>query len=570
MPHQKTSLLFAATAAMLVMSMTAAVAPITLFWTNQTRMERNLVEHQLDSIRTVQSLLVDAETGQRGYVLTGKEVFLQPYYIASSQLPSSLKLLAIAHADSLPADMARVEGLITRAHLKMDHLDKVVKLRSNGGFGPAETEVASGHGKQLMDDVRDVSTELILGETARNEALDDKLQANIRLAVAISIATFVLTLALGRFIYISMRSAVQRQTESARQQAESAASAQVASARLGQSLEHLEQRNLEIGLLAEMARLLQTELSQEETLQLANSYCQRLLVGSVGTFFLYRNSTDALIPAASWGAVDMEPDMLLSPKDCWAIRRGRIHKVEQDHDLCCAHYQHEMVTRPQAHWCLPLLAYGEVLGLLHIHLDGSLAPSGASLQCAEAIAEQTALALANGRMRQVLQTQSIRDPLTGLYNRRFMEETLERELARARRSDACLSVIMLDLDHFKQLNDSYGHPAGDSVLKATAALLMRALRASDIACRFGGEELFVILPDCTLESAVTRAEAIRAEFAAMTLFELGQPLTVTASFGVASTAVCGADQSLLLKAADTALYRAKQSGRNRVRSCFDA
>ncbi|MBF7143042.1 MULTISPECIES: diguanylate cyclase [Pseudomonas] len=570
MAYRKTNLLLAAMAAMLVMSITAAISPVTLFWTNQTRMERNLVEQQLDSLRVLQSLLVDAETGQRGYVLTGKEPFLQPYFVASAQLPGAIRHLTEIYEDSLPDDIGRVNSLIARAHLKMDHLDKVVKLRSEVGYNAAEAEIAGGHGKQLMDDVREATQELTADETAKIARLDDQLQANLRLAVVVSVATFLLTLALGRFIYVSMRRAVQQQTLSAQQQAESAATAQVASARLSQSLERLEHRNLEVSLLAEMARLLQTELSQEETLQLANSYCQRLLEGSAGTFFLYRNSADALLPAASWGAVALPPDTLLSPKDCWAIRRARVHLVEQGHDLCCAHYPHHTDTVTYTHWCIPLLAYGETLGLLHIYRDARQPTEEASLKCAEAIAEQTALALANGRMRQVLQTQSIRDPLTGLYNRRFMEETLERELARARRTHACLSVIMLDLDHFKRLNDNYGHPAGDSVLRAVSALLLGALRASDIACRFGGEELIVILPDCALEGAVARAEAIRAEFAAMTLHELGQPLTVTASFGVCSTAVCGADQSLLLKAADTALYKAKQSGRNRVQSCLDA
>jgi diguanylate cyclase (GGDEF)-like protein len=567
MLYRRTSLLFAAAAAMLVMSITAAVGPVTLFWTNNTRMERNLVEHQLDSLRTVQSLLVDAETGQRGYVLTGKESFLQPYHVAASQLPLAIRQLHSAYEENSAEERVQVDSLITGAHLKMEHLDKVVKLRTDVGYNAAEAEIAGGHGKQLMDDVRDITSELTADETTKVARLDDRLQANLRLAVAISVATFLLTLALGRFIYVSMRRAIQRQTESAQRQAESAASAQVASTRLGHSLEHLEQRNLEISLLAEMARLLQTELSQEETLQLANSYCQRLLAGSSGTFFLYRNSADALLPAASWGTVDLPPDTLLSPKACWAIRRARVHQVEHDHELCCAHYQQAMNTRPQAHWCIPLMAYGEVLGLLHICQDEPPHLPSASLNCAEAIAEQTALALANGRMRQVLQTQSIKDPLTGLYNRRFMEETLERELARARRANACLAVIMLDLDHFKRLNDTHGHPAGDSVLKAVATLLLRSLRTSDIACRFGGEELVVILPDCTLEGAVVRAEAIRAAFAAMTLLELGQPLTVTASFGVSSTAVCGTDQAALLKAADTALYKAKQGGRNRVLSC---
>lgn len=555
MPHRKTSLLYAAGAAILVMSITASEGPFTLFWTNQTRVERNLVEDRLDNIRTVQSLLVDAETGQRGYVLTGKELFLQPYYIAESQLPLAIRTLRLSYQDA-PEEAIRLNGLTEHAALKMSHLNKVVKLRREEGFDVSAEEISTGHGKQLMDKVRDISADLIFEGTQKVAMLDDQLHANLRWAVAISVASFLLTLTLGRFIYKSMRSTVLRQTESA-------AAAIDMSAKLSQSMKRLEQRNREIGLLAEMARLLQTELSQEETLQLASTYCHKLLTASTGTFFLYRNSADVLQRAAGWGQ-ENEPQEMMTPKDCWAIRRGRWHIAEGRHDLHCNHYTTEDEISEAVHWCLPLMAYGEVLGLLHIRQAALGDMSAANLQFVEAIAEQTALALANGRMRQVLQTQSIRDPLTSLYNRRFMEETLERELARARRGSTCLSVIMLDLDNFKALNDRHGHPAGDAVLRATSALLLRSLRASDIACRFGGEELMIILPDCSLEDAVTRAETIRDALEAMSVTELGQSLHVTGSFGVACTTLCGVDQGALLKAADSELYKAKRAGKNRV------
>jgi diguanylate cyclase (GGDEF)-like protein len=386
--------------------------------------------------------------------------------------------------------------------------------------------------------------------------LDNRLHANLRWAGAISIAGFLLTLALGRFIYVSMRKAIQLQTESA-------AVAQSMSGELSESLGRLERRNKEIGLLSEMARLMQTELTQEETLQLASTYCRQLLLNSSGTFFLYRHSRDALEKAAFWGD-GVDQDGPLSPIDCWSLRRDRWHMACNLNDLCCNHYTITADSEDMTHCCLPLVAYGEVLGLLHIRQKGTRAEAEGSIQFTEAIAEQTALALANGRLRQVLRTQSIKDPLTGLYNRRFMEETLERELARVRRNNTTLSIILLDLDNFKSLNDEYGHSAGDAVLRASAVLLAQSLRASDIACRFGGEELFLILPECRLEDAVSRAEAIRVAFEALRLPELEQTLTVTASFGVASTALCGIDQSALIKAADAALYRAKRAGRNRV------
>lgn len=559
MPYRKVSLLLAAATATLVMSITAAVGPFTLLWTNQTRTERKVVEQQLDSLRSVQSLLVDAETGQRGYALTGKEIFLQPYYIAASQLPSALKSLHLSYEGDLPDEVAKVEDLIDHVRLNLSHLDTAIKVTKDKGYDASKTEIETGQGKQLMDYVRRVSGDLIADEILEVSALDEELQGNLIWAVVISALSFIVTLLLSRFIYVSMRKAVRSQTESA-------TAALVSSKQLEGSLEQLVRRNREIGLIAEMARLLQTELTMEETLQLASSYCQQLLIGSAGTFFLYRNSADVLQQAASWGSNSDEAAGVVDPKSCWAIRRGRWHMAAYEHDLGCSHYPATLEAEQTTHCCVPLMAYGEVLGLLYIRQVGLQDVSESGLQFVEAIAEQTALALANGRMREVLKTQSIKDPLTGLYNRRFMEETLEREIARAKRTSSCLSVIMLDLDHFKSMNDRHGHAAGDNVLRAVSALLLRSLRTTDVACRFGGEELMVILPDCPPEGAALRAEAIRASLEAMMLVELGQPFKVTASFGVASTALCGNDSNFLMKAADSALYSAKRSGRNRVES----
>lgn len=564
MPYRKTSLLVAATLATVVTTLTATVGPITLLWTNQTRLERNKVEHELESVRTVQGLLVDAETGQRGYALTGKERFLQPYFLALSLLPAALDDLRSAYGDGSPEELEKVRDLIEHAGLRMAHLEQVIALRSNAGFEAAEVEVASGRGKELMDYVRGVCAVLLASGEKQRAMLDNRLETNLRWAVGLSVVSFLLTLALARFIFLSMRKTIRWQHDLVSQQDASALAANAASDELNRSMERLELRNRQIGLLAELAQLLQTELNQEETLKLASSYCRRSLEGSSGTFYLYRNSADLLQPAAHWGTEEALEDTLLSPQDCWAVRRGRRYIAGPTEDVRCKHYSLDAGNVDTCHLCLPLTAYGEILGLLHISFTGIKAISESSLQCSEAIAEQTAMALANGRMRQVLRDQSIKDPLTGLYNRRFMEETLERELARAKRNESALSVLMIDLDNFKSLNDTHGHPVGDAVLQTCASLLKDFLRASDIACRYGGEELMVILPDCGLEDARLRAEAIRGALEAMTHHGIDRALKVTASLGVASTVECGLDQSALLKAADAALYKAKKAGKNRV------
>jgi diguanylate cyclase (GGDEF)-like protein len=184
---------------------------------------------------------------------------------------------------------------------------------------------------------------------------------------------------------------------------------------------------------------------------------------------------------------------------------------------------------------------------------------------ATAISEQLALGTSNINLREVLRRQSTVDELTGLYNRRYFDETLRRELFRAERKRAALAVVMIDLDHFKRMNDTYGHEAGDVVLRAVGACLRDSVRRSDVACRYGGEELVLVLPECDGAAAARCAESIRAAIAALTLRHDDELLPqATASFGVAVWPAHGDDAPTLLAAADRALYTAKHAGRNRV------
>jgi diguanylate cyclase (GGDEF)-like protein/PAS domain S-box-containing protein len=168
-------------------------------------------------------------------------------------------------------------------------------------------------------------------------------------------------------------------------------------------------------------------------------------------------------------------------------------------------------------------------------------------------------------LQNQLREQAIRDPLTGLYNRLYLNESLERELILAERHDYCVSVVMTDLDHFKAVNDCYGHLAGDEVLRVFAGLMKRHSRSSDINCRYGGEEFFLVLPDMAEEKACERAEQLRAAIAAESVVFGEADIPVTASFGVASFPNDGKTGNDLMMAADKALYAAKDAGRNRVK-----
>jgi diguanylate cyclase (GGDEF)-like protein len=216
--------------------------------------------------------------------------------------------------------------------------------------------------------------------------------------------------------------------------------------------------------------------------------------------------------------------------------------------------------------CVPILAQGETLGILHLQAtDAEPQLNAAELSFKTTFAGQVGLSIANIRLREALRMQSVRDPLTGLYNRRYLEEVLERETRRAGRAEQSMGILMLDLDHFKHFNDTYGHDAGDAVLRETAAFLVQNVRAEDFVCRFGGEEFVVILPTADIQGANVRAEALRAKMKNLPIMYQGKSLgLITFSVGVAAFPEHGGLPKELMAAADAALYQAKKAGRDRV------
>ncbi|MCM8770040.1 MAG: sensor domain-containing diguanylate cyclase, partial [Candidatus Omnitrophica bacterium] len=232
--------------------------------------------------------------------------------------------------------------------------------------------------------------------------------------------------------------------------------------------------------------------------------------------------------------------------------------------LVCAHLRRMKVD---AYVCLPLIAKGEVLGLLH--LNCSCPQSQESLkemsEIAVTIGEYLALSLANIKLRETLRMQSIRDLLTGLYNRRYLEETMAREILRAARRKSTLAVVMIDIDHFKQFNDLYGHGAGDELLGQLGHFFRTRIRGSDIACRYGGEEFTLVMPDAGLKDVVRRAEELRVAVKELRVHYQGQLLgSITLSMGIAIYPQHASTADDLLRLADAALYQAKKQGRDRV------
>jgi len=321
--------------------------------------------------------------------------------------------------------------------------------------------------------------------------------------------------------------------------------------------------------LSRMAELLQSCTQRNEAYAIVRETAAQLFPDSTGSLFIYRESRDVLEHVTAWG-ISHTPAATLSPEDCWALRLGNPHFVPRKGSIRCGH-AHES---SQSYVCMPVQGQGQILGLLHIALEvgaRSLRPARDAEQRLRAMTDRVGPALANLKLRDALREMALRDALTGLYNRRYLEDALIRELHRAERSGKPVAVVMIDIDLFKHFNDKYGHDAGDFVLNAVSRALMKSIRPSDIACRYGGEELAVVLAEADLGCAMERAEHLRLAIRDTNLTHLGQTLPApTASFGVAVYPTHGTKPADLLKAADLALYRAKQEGRDRVCAAAEA
>jgi diguanylate cyclase (GGDEF)-like protein len=324
----------------------------------------------------------------------------------------------------------------------------------------------------------------------------------------------------------------------------------------------LERQNGEFSRLSQLVEAMQAAQSMGELAEACCPLLGRFFAGLSGGVLLADAAHAALERFCAFGpARDLRERYELS--DCWALRRGQPHLHDaQSANLACAHHG---AQAPVESYCLPLMAQGDLLGLLHLSADQAGVLDEHRRQMAGLLAEQLGLALANLALRERLRSQSVVDPLTGLFNRRYMEESFRRQIGRGGPKGAGLGLVMVDVDHFKQFNDRFGHDAGDLVLRQIGQTLRMSVRPTDIVCRYGGEEMVLLLPGATAEQARVRAEACRAAVAALDLSIHGQALGhVTVSMGVAASVEERSGLDDLVREADRALYQAKHDGRNRV------
>jgi diguanylate cyclase (GGDEF)-like protein len=516
----------------------------------------NEVIGRLDEL---EARLRDAESAQRGYLLSGDVDYLADYHGSRDQVPALVERVAQLVSDN-PGQERRARALRADVELRMHQMANTLLRHDSDGLAGARAAMG--------DDVLETSSAIRRQKAAMVEeerVLLEQRAASTRNSAnalrAMAVLGIPLGLAVIAAVYLLLVREIRRRSEA------EAATAEV-HARLREGLAELEHKSADLRALSRYGGMLQSCVDPEEALQLARRMLATLRPGMAGTIYRMRNSQDHAEAVVHWGTHRAISAETLVPESCWGLRRGQPHLVE---DAGASHCPH--VSAPDADGiataCVPLSAQGVQLGLLYLSdIDAGFL---ARMDIIEAAAEQLSMALSNLSLRERLRLQSIREPLTGLFNRRYLEESATRELARCARRQLPLSLMMLDIDHFKAFNDVHGHAGGDALLAQFGKLLAEHSRGEDIACRYGGEEFTLILPEAGIEAALQRAQAIRAAVEKMRVRHLGKELPqVTVSIGVAAFPGDGDSPEALLQAADQALYRAKHNGRDRVEAASAA
>ena len=322
----------------------------------------------------------------------------------------------------------------------------------------------------------------------------------------------------------------------------------------------LEQGNRRLSLIGEMTGLLQTVVRVDEAASIIGGYMAQLRLGDSGAVYLFKESRNLLVTLARWGELKIADS--IAPDECWALRRGQPYRPPQlQPALRCAHAQ---ADGSSSYLCMPMMVESGALGLLYVVFDDETPAREDDILFVQRMSEQLGLAVANFKLRETLRMEAMQDPLTELYNRRFLEVSLKREFARAAREKSSVAVVMLDVDHFKQFNDAHGHDAGDIALRQIARVLMENCRVADLPCRFGGEEFAVVMPGATRDSMIVWAERLLEKIRAMRVVADGVALPrLTVSVGIALFPEHGVETVEVIGAADEALYAAKDAGRDR-------
>ncbi|MBB6310012.1 diguanylate cyclase [Xanthobacter tagetidis] len=494
---------------------------------------------------------LNAETGQRGYLVTSNKSYLAPYFRAVAVLNDSVRdLHRRLPAVGPQADL--MKQLIPLVEHKLEEMSETLAIEARDGPEAARTFVANGAGKNHMDAIRATLDSISFNEALALRDLQRAYQGHKWWAIADMLGFVITFLALiAAFILMA------RRAEVARQEAE-ADHARYA-AEIAEKANQLRAERNEVSEINEMASFLQSCGSLQELGDMIGGFLSRSFPGGAGGLYTFSASRNKLLLLGGFG--DVAQSLSVEPDACWGLRRGGPHSYTPDGGRPrCQHFGDERVTHTLCH---PLIAHGETMGLFVLE---SAEPLPASFDRLAFVASQhLALAVGNLRLRDTLKEQSIRDPLTGVFNRRYFDSMAEKERARNEQLGPSFAVIMIDVDHFKRYNDLHGHAAGDQVLVAFCGYLLAHIRGNDTLFRIGGEEFALVLREVDLDGAILKAERLREGVAALRIEENGNSLpSITVSMGIA---VPGSEVETfedVLARADQQLYKAKLAGRNRI------
>ena len=514
--------------------------------------------------RNIQVALTDlvadarsAEADLRGFLLSGDPVYLDGHVLALDTLQRKLRDLGTLIADD-KQQAAHARALIEPAAAMRQDAGELRRVFATEGADAARGAFAHA-APNAKRRVFEQQAEAMLAEEARllegRRAHASATASSTRWLGITAVGICLFELAFGFwFLLREQRRRTLGQALLERSNADLAATL-TTSRRLADSM-----RNL-----SEFGEMLQGCRNLDEAIVGVRSTLIHLLPGCAGTLNLVNPSQNLVEAMTSWGTHAVETSPLFAPDDCWSLRRGQpFPPNDAACSIICKHVVLPDPLHPEAAYlCVPLVANGEIFGVLHLTSPNAINAETRGVLIAAA--EQISLTLANLRLQESLRTQSLRDPLTGLFNRRYLETSLEREVVRGQRHALTFALLMLDIDDFKRFNDEHGHDAGDALLSEFGRLLQRSLRTEDIVCRYGGEEFIAILVDADAELARQRAETIRAEVQRLELRHRNEICgRVTVSIGIALYPAHGALAADLLHRADKALYASKRSGKDRV------
>lgn len=537
----------------------ALIGVAIIMATQQFRRDSRLVLHTYDVIAQTEALraaLLSGISSQRSYLLTDIDAYRQEFDKTRPEVFRDLSgLTTLVKDDPIQAERTNTLGGLIGQRLNL--ADKNIRLYKQQGLPAAQTYSRNNGGLSLMQQTRDLMDLMVKAERSLLAQRSADTDQSARILLGLGALGIPLSLTILIWIYILLSREVRERAQAEKDTA-------VLNESLGATVKRLKLASNDLHELTRYAGLLQGCRNVPEALDATRRALSSLMPDCAGVLYLLRASQDQVEAESSWGPSVIGNKPLLPPDECWAMRRNKPHIVaDLRHDMVCSHVEPPADGSTAATVCLPLAAQNKSLGFL------SLARAGSGpierMDIAIAAAEQLSLALGNLQLQDSLRQQSIRDALTGLYNRRYLEESLTRELARCERRNRPLALIMLDLDHFKTFNDKHGHEGGDALLAAFGRLLQAHCRHEDIACRYGGEEFTLILPEADLEVASQRAEEIRVAVRAMGVNHLHRMIGgVTVSIGLAMFPEHADGGGRLKQLADAALYRAKREGRNRV------